>query len=191
MPTTRVPAYKCGTDWSGWLNGAHPTVEDGEVKRTVCFSSRLTGCKDTINISVKNCSSYYIYELFSAVQLFSALLQHRLIMLRETYVIIGFIIDVFQGFGVMIFNILVGICAGIVLLMLSLKIIVPMIIGTHDEKKNLFQQTDVSFSQYELSKSRLIQFSVRSNTEIFYSLCQYLSLLLLLFILISQHDVCL
>ena len=64
MPTTRVPAYKCGTDWSGWLNGAHPTVEDGEVKRTVCFNSRLTGCKDTINISVKNCSSYYIYELF-------------------------------------------------------------------------------------------------------------------------------
>ena len=92
-------------------------------------------------------------------------------MLRETYVIIGFIIDVFQGFGVMIFNILVGICAGIVLLMLSLKIIFPMIIGTHDEKTNLFQWTDVSFSQYQLSKSRLIQFSVRSNTKIFYSLC--------------------
>ena len=31
MPTTRVPAYKCSTDWSGWLDGAHPTVEDGEV----------------------------------------------------------------------------------------------------------------------------------------------------------------
>ena len=31
MPTTRVPAYECGTDWSGWLDGAHPTVEDGEV----------------------------------------------------------------------------------------------------------------------------------------------------------------
>ena len=48
-------------------------------------------------------------------------------MLREIYVIIGFIINVFQGFGVMIFNILVDICAGIVLLMLSLKIIFPMI----------------------------------------------------------------
>ena len=64
MPTTRVPAYKCGADWSGWLNGAHPTVEDGEVKRTVCFSDRSTGCKYAINISVKNCSSYYIYQLF-------------------------------------------------------------------------------------------------------------------------------
>ena len=32
MPTTRVPAFRCGTNWSGWLNGAHPTVEDGEVQ---------------------------------------------------------------------------------------------------------------------------------------------------------------
>ena len=32
MPTTRVPAYRCGTDWSGWLVDAHPTVEDGKVK---------------------------------------------------------------------------------------------------------------------------------------------------------------
>ena len=48
-------------------------------------------------------------------------------MLREIYVIIGYIIDVFQGLGVMIFNILVDICAGIVLFMLSLKILFPMI----------------------------------------------------------------
>ena len=47
MPTTRVPVYRCGTDWSGWLDGAHPTVEDGEV-RPVCFSDSSTGCKKTI-----------------------------------------------------------------------------------------------------------------------------------------------
>ena len=46
MPTTRVPAYKCGTDWSGWLMTAHPTVEDGIVPKRVCFSDRSTGCKD-------------------------------------------------------------------------------------------------------------------------------------------------
>ena len=63
MPTTRVPAYKCDTNWSGWLNGAHPTVEDGEVSRTVCFSNRPTGCKYSIAISVKNCGSFYIYKL--------------------------------------------------------------------------------------------------------------------------------
>ena len=53
MPTTHVPAYRCGTDWSGWLADAHPTVEDGKVQRTVCFSDRLTGCKYTKEISVK------------------------------------------------------------------------------------------------------------------------------------------
>ena len=62
MPTTRVPAYRCGTDWSGWLDGSHPTVEDGEVPRTVCFSDRSTGCKYTTRISVKNCGSYFIYR---------------------------------------------------------------------------------------------------------------------------------
>ena len=63
MSTTRVPVFSCGTQWSGWLDGAHPTVEDGEVKRTVCFSDRFSGCKHTICINVKNCSSYYIYQL--------------------------------------------------------------------------------------------------------------------------------
>ena len=63
MPTTRVPAYRCGANWSGWLDSAHPTVEDGEVLRKVCFSDRAIGCKGSMAIYVKNCSSYYIYEL--------------------------------------------------------------------------------------------------------------------------------
>ena len=63
MPTTRVRAYRCGTNWSGWLDGAHPTVEDGEVERKVCFSDRVSGCKGTITVLVKNCGSFYIYYL--------------------------------------------------------------------------------------------------------------------------------
>ena len=63
MPTTRVPAYRCGTDWSGWLDDAHPTVEDAEVSKKVCFSDRSTGCRYTTHISVKNCGSYFIYKL--------------------------------------------------------------------------------------------------------------------------------
>ena len=63
MPTTRVPAYRCGADWSGWLDGAHPTVDDDEVSRRVCFSDRSTGCKSLINILVKNCGSFFIYKL--------------------------------------------------------------------------------------------------------------------------------
>ena len=26
MPTTRVPAYRCGGDWLGWFDDTHPTV---------------------------------------------------------------------------------------------------------------------------------------------------------------------
>ena len=69
MPTTRVPAFKCGTAHSGWLNGAHPRLEDGEVPRRVCFSDKKTnnpGCKDTTRIFVKNCGSYFIYKLSKA-----------------------------------------------------------------------------------------------------------------------------
>ena len=64
MPATRVPAYRCGTDWPGWLDGAHPTVEDGEVHRKVCFCDRFTGCKYSKVTIVKNCGSYFIYELY-------------------------------------------------------------------------------------------------------------------------------
>ena len=64
MPRTRVPAYRCGTDWSSWLDGAHPTVEDDEVRRKVCFNNRPTGCKYPTEISVgylhRNHSSIYI-----------------------------------------------------------------------------------------------------------------------------------
>ena len=62
--TTRVPAYRCGTDRSSWLDGAHPSVEDDEVLRKVCFSNRLTGCKYPTEISVgysqRNHSGIYI-----------------------------------------------------------------------------------------------------------------------------------
>ena len=64
MPTTRVPAYRCGTSWSGWLDGTPPTVEDGEVWKVVCFSDRVTGCKHSVLSFVKNCSSYFIYKLY-------------------------------------------------------------------------------------------------------------------------------
>ena len=63
MPTMRVEPYHCGTDWSGWLVGAHPTVEDGEVYRKVCFSDRPSGCKYFQEIPVKKCGSYFIYRL--------------------------------------------------------------------------------------------------------------------------------
>ena len=53
MPTTRVPAFRCGTDWSGWSDGAHPTVEDGKVRIEICFSDRYTDCKESNTIFAK------------------------------------------------------------------------------------------------------------------------------------------
>ena len=63
MPTERVSAFRCGTDWSGWLDDVHPTVEDGEVHKKVCFSDRSSGCEADTQISVKNCGSFFIYKL--------------------------------------------------------------------------------------------------------------------------------
>ena len=37
MPTTGVPSLRCGTKLSGWLGGAHPTVEDGEFTGRYAF----------------------------------------------------------------------------------------------------------------------------------------------------------
>ena len=39
MPTTHVPANKCGAAFSGWLHGIHPTVKYDKVSREVCFST--------------------------------------------------------------------------------------------------------------------------------------------------------
>ena len=64
MPTMRVPAYRCGTVQSGWLDDDHPTVKNGEVQKTVCFTDRTTGCKIKRKIPVKNCGSYFIYKLY-------------------------------------------------------------------------------------------------------------------------------
>ena len=64
MPVTRVPAFRCGTVWSGWLDGAQPKVEDGEVGRRICFSDRSTGCRYSTYIFAKNCGPYFIYKLY-------------------------------------------------------------------------------------------------------------------------------
>ena len=54
MPTTRVPAFRCGTDWPGRLVGTDPTMGDGKVHRTVCFINRDNGCKYSERYKIKN-----------------------------------------------------------------------------------------------------------------------------------------
>ena len=59
-----VDRGKCGTTYPGWLDGAHPTMEEGEVPRTVYFGAYPDDCyKASKNIEVKYCSTYYVYKL--------------------------------------------------------------------------------------------------------------------------------
>ena len=63
IPDKCVLMYHCGAEYPGWLNGTHPTVIEGVVTRTVCYSYEDVCCWDSSIIKVKNCSSYYVYEL--------------------------------------------------------------------------------------------------------------------------------
>ena len=61
MPTTCVPAYRCGTHAPGWLNGVNPTVADGQVTRQVCFTWGNNCCSWNTNIRVRNCGDFLVY----------------------------------------------------------------------------------------------------------------------------------
>ena len=63
-----VLRYRCGTHDPGWLSGALPTVDEGVVVRKVCYHAPShpwdeNCCHWRDGIKVKNCSSYYVYEL--------------------------------------------------------------------------------------------------------------------------------
>uniref|UniRef100_A0A672MJG6 UMOD/GP2/OIT3-like D8C domain-containing protein n=1 Tax=Sinocyclocheilus grahami TaxID=75366 RepID=A0A672MJG6_SINGR len=69
MPETYtcVDEYSCGTIAPLWLNGGHPTVEDGVVTRDVCGHWSNNCCYFQSNpIKVKACpGGYYVYEFVS------------------------------------------------------------------------------------------------------------------------------
>ena len=53
----------CGTNLPGWMDGAHPTVDEGVVSRKVCFHGFYDCCYRHIMINVRNCSSFFVYRL--------------------------------------------------------------------------------------------------------------------------------
>ena len=63
MPENVVPKYYCGTHAPGYLTGGHPRVADGAVQRRVCFHWTSNRCQWSINIRVRNCGNFYVYEL--------------------------------------------------------------------------------------------------------------------------------
>ena len=65
MPTSPPGTHRCGTLATGWLNGAHPTVAEGQVTRQVCFQWYGINCYWSTNIGVRNCGSFFVYNLKS------------------------------------------------------------------------------------------------------------------------------
>ena len=63
IPDKCVPTRRCGTHAPGWLNGPHPTVQDGVVTRRVCYHWSNNCCRWSNNIKVKNCGGFFVYEL--------------------------------------------------------------------------------------------------------------------------------
>ncbi|XP_072132407.1 pancreatic secretory granule membrane major glycoprotein GP2-like [Mobula birostris] len=45
------------------LKGHHPSVEEGEVNRTVCFSWEQCDCETKRTIKIKNCGDFFVYWL--------------------------------------------------------------------------------------------------------------------------------
>jgi hypothetical protein len=63
MASSAVPEYRCGTTFTTWMNGAHPTVADGKVTRMVCYRQSNIWCQWRNYIEVVNCGQYYVYKL--------------------------------------------------------------------------------------------------------------------------------
>ena len=63
IPDKCVPMRRCGTHAPGWIDGNHPTVDEGVVERKVCYHWSNNCCNWSNNIRVKNCGAYFVYEL--------------------------------------------------------------------------------------------------------------------------------
>ncbi|KAK3745971.1 hypothetical protein QZH41_004134 [Actinostola sp. cb2023] len=63
IPTTCVPQYRCGATAPGYMQGALPSVNEGIVKRKACFHSKRNCCHNSVDIYVRNCYMFYVYNL--------------------------------------------------------------------------------------------------------------------------------
>ncbi|XP_020821063.1 uromodulin isoform X2 [Phascolarctos cinereus] len=66
MPETCVPTGRCNTAAPMWLNGAHPSSNDGIVNRTACAHWNGDCCLWESEVQVKACvGGFYVYNLAS------------------------------------------------------------------------------------------------------------------------------
>ena len=67
MPTSCQPINRCGTHIANWINGGHPSIADGLVRKDGVFplDIRLLSVISNHQCKVRNCGSYYVYYLNS------------------------------------------------------------------------------------------------------------------------------
>ena len=56
----------CGTHYTGWVNGHHPTNPGDLVVRKICFKtsgSQNCGYKGQRTVKIRHCGSYFVYYL--------------------------------------------------------------------------------------------------------------------------------
>ncbi|KAM7449242.1 hypothetical protein ABFA07_002800 [Porites harrisoni] len=58
-----IQVHRCTTDITGWLKGGHPTFKDGIVDREACFHGWQNCCYRIVQIRVRECQGFYVYEL--------------------------------------------------------------------------------------------------------------------------------
>ena len=63
IANSSVTKSHCGTSATGWLNGAHPASMGEIVTRTVCFNWAENSCWKSIDVQIKKCDGYFVYEL--------------------------------------------------------------------------------------------------------------------------------
>lgn len=62
---SEIVLHRCGSDFHGYMEGKHPTVNEGYVERVICFqdSQYPCECRYTTKVGVQNCSSFYVYHI--------------------------------------------------------------------------------------------------------------------------------
>lgn len=63
MPTSSPGDSHCGTNASGWLSGAYPSVAESAVTQPVCFAWNGNPCNFSTQIQVLNCGAFYVFKL--------------------------------------------------------------------------------------------------------------------------------
>ena len=58
-----IQVHRCKTDITVWLQGGHPTFKDGIVEREACFHGWESFCYRIVQIHVRECQGFYVYEL--------------------------------------------------------------------------------------------------------------------------------